>query len=116
MRLVLQYVQTDGYTYSCVRTLPVDYESAEALMLDLLAEARAAAAEGRGMKFLGQSFSTSHFCEQLDPEDNDLYEAIAEPGRFKAANVWWMEVQPDIYTLDEWFAAQGVGPAEKASA
>jgi hypothetical protein len=80
MRLVLTYVQGDGYTYSCDVALPVDYESGEALLVDFEAEARDAyQRQVAYFAVAGRQFSTQNFFDQ---------------GSYYG---------PEVLTVDEWF-------------
>lgn len=85
MRLVLEYHVGDGCTYSCTNTLPFEYESAEAALVDLEdAVLKRVAGVGPGnwsdvIQFAGHSLEAGDFMEN---------------GKF------W---PPQIMTIDEWF-------------
>lgn len=105
LRLVLEYTEGDGCTYSCVNTYPVVYASAEALLVDLM-EAAQAALVGRGSgEFLiaGRTLQASHFFayqseKEVRRNDGQL--------RFtKIGDNFFLPTPPDIYTVDEWFAS-----------
>jgi hypothetical protein len=82
MRLILEYSDSDGCTYSCTVTLPVVYESGEALLVDF--EKLCEGNKGDFM-FAGMEFQSHTFFEE------GVYYA------------------PTVYTVDEWFAAQQLG-------
>ena len=103
MRLILQFEQSDGYTYSCTNTYPVEYESAEALLVHLMDEALAALRERRSMnKIAGLEFSADFFYE-LVSEDRAA-RADKSSGYVLANDYLYLPVPPDIFTIDEWFA------------
>lgn len=87
MRLILRYQVSDGCTYSCTVTMPVEYESAEALAVHFEQAMRdGVEARESETKFLDQEFY--------------------------APNFFWVDTRtqmtmyggPDILTIDEWFA------------
>jgi hypothetical protein len=81
MRLVIEYTDSDGCTYSCTMTKPVLYASAEAFAVDFEAWCRANKAVcSFDLKFAGQGFSPSSFFHE---------------------GVYY---GPDVLTVDEWFA------------
>lgn len=85
MKLVLCYNIGDGCTFSCDVVLPVEYESAEAAIVEFerrAAEARTAS--GYVFWFAGHEFDTSDFFWKSTTQD-----------RFEP---------PDLLTIDEWFA------------
>ena len=91
MRLIVSYTEGDGCTYSCQRDIPVVYDSAEQLTVDIEEVAnRIIRGEHREDYFTGTSFNghtiyVNHFVEQ---------------GKYFA---------PNIYTVDEWFTAADRG-------
>jgi hypothetical protein len=80
IRLVLEYAESDGYTYCHTRTKPIVYESAEALIVDFEAKCRGSRINNE-LKFTicGIEFDTSNFFD-----DGEYY-------------------GPYIRTVDEWF-------------
>lgn len=82
VRLVMCYGIGDGCTYSCDETIPFEYESAEAAIVDFedLIKQNQHASE---VQFAGHTFYPYHFFEN---------------GTFYG---------PSIYTVDEWFVAKG---------
>lgn len=74
-RYVLVYQLSDGYSYSFDETVPILYESAEQLLIDVEEFCKV----GKEFEICGHLF---------DPND------FSSDGKFYA---------PDIYTLDEWF-------------
>ena len=79
-RLVLEYAESDGYTYSYTRTVPIMYESAEALIVDFEEKCQGCRTNGEHKFTIGGiEFNTSNFFE-----DGEYYE-------------------PVIRTVDEWF-------------
>jgi hypothetical protein len=86
-QLVLQYQDSDGCTYSCEVTLPVIYESAEALMVDFEEAMRAGLLSGAGeVMFAGFPFYPATFFYRDPATDTQVYDT------------------PYIWTIDEWFA------------
>lgn len=82
-RLVMCFTVGDGCTYSCSETIPFKYESSEAALVDFEELIKRSEFESE-VTFAGQTFSPSDFFEN---------------GVFYG---------PNIYTIDEWFAAEGV--------
>lgn len=83
-RLVMCFGIGDGCTYSCDETLPIEYESAEAAIVDfeqMIHEAHD--------KRTGEIVFAGH----------NIY-----PGHFFFNGVYY---GPEFYTIDEWFAAKG---------
>jgi hypothetical protein len=84
VRLIIEWEDTDGATYSCRRSVPVSYDSAEAFAVDFEAACKANQQTRRPgidtFKFGGQDFWGPMFFED---------------GEF---------VMPSINTVDEWFA------------
>ena len=84
MKLVLEYQQSDGCTYSCTNTLPIEYESAEGLSVDIEAAMRKAHADCKGdITFAGHVLDVGSFFYHTD------------------AGLQYDE--PRIFTIDEWF-------------
>jgi hypothetical protein len=81
IRLVLEYAESDGYTYCYTRTVPIMYESAEALIVDFEEKCIGSRTNGE-LKFTigGIEFNTSNFFD-----DDGEYD------------------EPVIRTVDEWF-------------
>ena len=108
MRLVLQFTESDGCTYSATSTLPVEYDSGEALLVHLMDEAKAALMERRRMNFLGQDWGSDIFYTRLLAEALKRYHRAPYPGVVEINGSLWHEEVPDVYTLDEWFEAEGL--------
>lgn len=87
MRLVIEYSEGDGYTYCCTNTFPVEYESAEQLLVDI--EDTVKAWIKAEYPSSGQT-ATFGKCELY--LDHFLEHGIYYP--------------PNIYTIDEWFEQQ----------
>ncbi len=89
MKLVLEYGQGDGCTYWAERTIPVEYESAEALIVDLENAAKSAyCSDEWRFVFAGHTFYASDFFDKNSFDNkNDDY------------------ICPEIMTVDEWFNA-----------
>lgn len=86
MKLVMCYNQSDVCTYSFDRTIPIEYESEEALLCDFEDACMKANEENIGMfKFLGEDFLTRDFVDSLYEKGGDV------------------KCMPDIYTLEDWF-------------
>jgi len=85
-KLVMVYDNSDGWTYSYERTLPIIYESAEALLCDFMDVVRKSYEESVDeFFFCGETFETRAF-KGIGPLDEKLY-----------------EIAPEIFTIDEWF-------------
>lgn len=81
MRLVLEYTESDGCTYSFTTTLPVEFESAEALAVEFEEKMKKARQNNEcDVTFAGHEF----YCG-----------AFFENGKY---------YPPAILTIDEWFA------------
>jgi hypothetical protein len=84
IRLVITYSAGDGCTYSCDVALPIEYESAEAAIVDFETAARAAqAARVAYFTFAGLQFDASDF----------FWRNHDEPRYYS----------PEFLTVDEWF-------------
>jgi len=77
MRLVLKYGVGDGCTYGCTVTVPIEYDSLEAAIVDFEELCKGKTEE---FSFAGQSF---------DPYD------------FHEEGIYY---DPSILTLDEWYS------------
>lgn len=82
MRLVVEYAIGDGYTYSAMRTVPVEYESAEAFFVEFEEACQEAMKKEwrNGFMFAGKEWDATDFFSE-----GDYY-------------------PPQILTVDEWFA------------
>lgn len=78
MRLVIKHSVTDNCTYWCERVVPVNYESAEAFMVDF-EEACQNNINAPDFKFASETWDSYHFFEN---------------GKYYG---------PEILTVDEWF-------------
>jgi hypothetical protein len=113
MQLVLRYGVSDGFTYFCRETLPVEYDSAEALLCDLMDAARTAVLNGSSsFEFLGHSFSEC-FHEFIDTRRgaSRVEDAKSQPWTkvVEIGGKHYIVHEPDVFTIDEWFGAEGVG-------
>ena len=94
MRLIIEYEHGDGFTYTATRTIPMEYDSAEALAVDFeqaIKDNWGLDWFNRGMvKIGGQEFDSGDFGRYNVRKNTDEY------------------VAPNIYTVDEWFAQHGV--------
>lgn len=82
MRLVLEYNDGDGYTYGYTVALPIEYESAEALLVDF-----------------DEAMNNAH--KNNDARDINIGGHNFYCGTFFENGKYW---PPTIYTIDEWFA------------
>ena len=91
MKLILEYDIGDGCTYGCTETVPINYESAEALIVDFEEKCKAAKKEWE--------FPTG------------TYRYVFEIGgqTFDFTNFFVKEeyFSPRIFTVDEWFIHYG---------
>lgn len=94
MRLVMIFEESDGCTYSCTTTLPIEYESAEAAILDFenLCKKQFELQDWRNdtFEFAGRKFWASLF-----------YEREVGTSRRHSYN------SPKFMTIDEWFEYEG---------
>lgn len=86
MRLVIKYQDTDGCTFWCTNTFPVEYESAERLLVDI---------EHNVLEWK---------ISEYDSEKSTMMIGTLELylGHFLEDDDF---VPPSIYTVDEWFKA-----------
>jgi hypothetical protein len=84
MRLVIEYHDGDGCTYSCDVTVPVVYESAEAFAVDFEKFCKDIKSSGKGNSLYGDSFAGQKWDVSGFFEDGVYY-------------------APRISTVDEWF-------------
>jgi len=82
MRLVMFYTAGDGCSYSCEQSIPINYESAEAALIDF-ETACMSAGNSRNVPFF--DFAGRQFCTR------EFFDSEAK-----------MYV-PDFLTVDEWF-------------
>ena len=91
MRLVIEFHIGDGCTFSCTETVPLWYESAEAFAVDF--EKATLDSYNSGANCGDFVFARREWCS-----NNHGYHAN---GKF-------VYDAPDIYTVDEWFAARNI--------
>jgi hypothetical protein len=101
MRLILRYEHSDGYTYSCTNTHPVEYDSAEALLVDFMDAAKAALLGEGSFHFLGEEFYADSFYTAVD---EDYRRRLSNATYVRREKQWFLEHAPAILTLDEFFA------------
>jgi hypothetical protein len=88
MRLVMIYIVSDGFTFNCTETVPIEYESAEAALVkfeELLIETKSGSCAGtypaRGkFVFADKDFNCDDFYYMIDKY-----------------------TLPEFLTVDEWF-------------
>ncbi len=86
MKLILEYQESDGCTYSCTNTHPIEYESAEALSVALEKAMRKGLDERVGeVQFAGFNFYPPRFFYVDTSTKAMVYD------------------EPHIWTIDEWF-------------
>jgi len=127
MKLVVSYSVGDGYTYSCQSDVPVEYESAEQLLVDIEdAATRLLAArkhqrdshlafEEKHGTFTGSCFGKKHdewfakykafYADNPFPDERDYMVGGLFTSHFIEDEKFYA---PIIYTVDEWFAARVV--------
>jgi hypothetical protein len=87
MKLVLIYNVSDGYTFSCVATLPIEYESPEQAIVDFEKAARESReSKKQNFQFAGFTFDQTEFFYHRNEFDN-----------------------PEFLTIDQWFNSHGAG-------
>lgn len=88
MRLVMTFTAGDGCTYSCDVALPIEYESAEAAIVEFERDAKAAyLGGGVGFMFAGHELNANDFFGRVSGQP-------------------WQDAPfygPDFLTIDEWF-------------
>lgn len=111
MKLVVMYESTDGYTYSCINTIPMEYESAEALLVDLEQKANEYIADMKAYSLIGAKCKTIQ--EKVEAYTNTPYPIGNKymVGGLMATPFVYEDkfVAPQIYTVDEWFSAWSNG-------
>lgn len=100
MRLILRYEVSDGCTYSCTEVHPVNYDSAEALLVDFMEAAKAALLGNGEFTFLTSLFSAHAFYVHA----KRTCRGTPEPGYVKRGDQLYYENPPEVLTLDEFFA------------
>jgi hypothetical protein len=104
MRLVLRYTYGDGFTYSASRTEPIEYESAEVLIVHFM-DAATEAMKGSGwFQFAGGAYAAQHFFELLESPESAA--ALRPEERLVVGGRAYLIVHPHVMTLDEWYASQ----------
>jgi hypothetical protein len=111
MRLIIEYDVTDGCTFSCTNTFPLEYESAEQLLVDIehnVAEYVIWNAQ-REKEFdfvIGDADFATKYVELVKK-----YPYTSPTMQIKDRILWlshFLEdgvfVPPYIYTVDEWFS------------
>lgn len=111
MKLVITYSVGDGYEYSGTSSDPVEYESAEALAVNLEAHVKA--------WLKARDANSRAWCPGSKDRDEwrrkniEATSALAATNRFPGTNLcasWFTDYEgeweePTIQTLDEWFIA-----------
>jgi hypothetical protein len=93
MKLIMRYNVGDGYTFSYDVYLPIEYESAEALICDF-EKAIDEAAEKRTHEW------NYNYCFQFGTEKFNLSDFLCKEGK----------LLPEILTIDEWFSKENINP------
>lgn len=88
MRIVMRYIVSDGYTFSCTETIPIEYESVEAAIVE---------------------FETRLKQARVDYTDKIIrYDEFTFAGKtFHSHDFYFNETKyelPQFLTLDEWFS------------
>lgn len=123
MRLIVSYTDTDGYTYSCQNTVPVEYESAEQLLLDISlwvslyleqCQQRHAAWAAFDKKWRGKATVKDEYWEEHS-KISDSFSINAPIMKIGGAELYlnhFIENEkfypPCIQTVDEWFKSEGL--------
>lgn len=128
MRLVVHYTVGDGCTYHCDVTLPILYDSAEKLLVDIEDACNARIAYQAKMAGLWAAHNHKYRNQYSNPKSVDqeaaweAFQAVRaqeepEPKiEVGETELWishfmeqsdgkWIIVLPTIYTVDEWFVA-----------
>jgi hypothetical protein len=101
MRLVIRYAYGDGFTYSATRTVPIEYESTEALIVHFMDAAEEALRGSGEFSFAGVTYVARHFFELLESPDPS---SLRPEERLVVGDLVYLIVYPGILTLDEWYA------------
>lgn len=115
MRLVIEYSEGDGHTYCCTNTFPIEYESAEQLLVDI----EHACAEYLLKEKEKDETRPEPKHKQTDEQYLEKMTAwmakypYVQPEMRVGGRILWLThfiengvfVPPYIYTIDEWFNA-----------
>ena len=105
MRLVFEFTESDGCTYSATHTNPVEYESAEALLVHFMEAAEAGLRARSSFPFFGTDYESTMFFERVEVEYAKKYRDTMT--FVKIGSQHYLPVPPTIMTIDEWFARGG---------
>jgi len=97
MRLVVSYQETDGFTFSCERTVPVEYVSIDDFLLDTRIALIEYLTKGGSDKFHGVELCDLH--EIYDEQGTLPYDDC-----IKQHGVIHYMIDPTVQTVDDWFA------------
>ena len=108
MKLVLTFVETDGYTYSTENTYAFEYESVEALQ-DVFKATAFESMKADNCKEFSISGSTIEFhphsfFERLS--DKDAQRFINSENLCKNKYGYWLYQDVCVQTLDDWFESK----------
>lgn len=84
MRIVMIYNVTDGYTFTCTETVPIEYESTESAIVD---------------------FEAILLKTKMENLRNDVFTFAGEC--FHVSDFYYMQDKynlPEFMTVDDWFA------------
>jgi hypothetical protein len=93
-RFVIEYTVSDECTYSCTVTLPIEYKSAE----DLIVDFEAAATKAMNLNYFDREFVLGGITFNA----GDFFEQDVSSGSEQPKSTYF---GPTILTIDEWFAA-----------
>ena len=105
MRLVFEFTEGDGCTYSATHTSPVEYKSAEALLVHFMEAAEGALRACSSFSFFGTDYQSTAFFESVETGYAKHYRGALN--FVKVGNQHYLPVPPTILTVDEWFARAG---------
>lgn len=105
-KLVMTFTIGDGCSWSCDETLPIEYESPEALIVDFMEAAWKAHREKTKFIFAGYEFWLEMFIRRTEEPFNGNGKK-----QMRQIAPHYYEDPPTIQTLEEWFAENKINNA-----
>lgn len=112
MRLILEYSEGDGYTYCCTNTFPIEYDSAEQLLVDIEHACAEYLLKEKEKEDSRPEHNTKGDFKYLEKMRSwmEKYPYVQPEMRIGNRILWLTHfiengvfVPPYIYTIDEWF-------------
>ena len=127
MRLIIKYYEGDGYTYSCETIVPIEYDSAEQLLIDMETMVNTVIEYDNNVSEAWSNFNIKWNAKNRKPEAEFIEAYTSLSAKFSILNRPCRDfgginlginvdsliengkfIAPDIYTVDEWFASEGL--------